>query len=117
MKRINITLYDDMFNKIQDRIKNTGGKSIAHEIRELLDLALRIEEAAKNNDEIEQQNDNEQILGMLKNSLVWSLETRLLTRHLVEKLASASGVNQSDILIKSKDKAIAYVDGLLKSGI
>ncbi len=113
MKRINVTLFDETYEKLEVRMKNNGEKSIAHSIRELVDLGLKIEAAAEKNNENTGENDFEKLLEMLKRNLNWALETRLLTRHLVENLPGSSKEKQIDILNKYKESANQYIKGFL----
>jgi hypothetical protein len=113
MKRINVTFYDETYDELEARMKRNGEKSLAPGIRELVDLGLKIEKAARENSGGQQENYLEKIIELLKNHLTWLLETRLLTRYLVENLESSSKEKQAEILEKYKESAIHFVKGML----
>jgi hypothetical protein len=124
MPRISITFYKDVFNQLQG---NATQKqiSIAHYVRDLVDIGLRVEEAAAKNAYADGSQKSEiDELGDLKklweNDLSWLLESlhliRYLIRHLVhnEKLSPEENRHHTDgIINKAKDKAQSYVNGLL----
>lgn len=115
MKRINVTFYDETYEHLEARAKKNGSKSIAEQIRDLVDLGLKVEAAAQQNGEAERDFGQEKILEMLTSNLVWSLETRLLTRYLVERLPDADKQNHLEVLEKYKEKASHYVEGMLNA--
>ena len=117
MNRINVSFYDETYEKIEARMKSNSVKSIAHCVRELVDIGLKIEEAAQKNSQNQQEDQSEKLMEMLKNNLIWMLETRLLTRYMVEKLPEKNGDNSRDILDSYKDKSISYVNGMLKEKV
>lgn len=110
MKRINVTFYDEIYEKIAARAEKNRSKSIAEQVRELVELGLKIEAASENQNT---ENQSEQMLSMLKNNLIWSLETRLLARYLVERLPEIDKQNHIEILDKYREKASDYVEGML----
>lgn len=114
MKRINVSFFDEVYEKLEERMQRVGDKSIAQSIRELVDLGLKIEEAATKNQGKESSNDAlTSVINMLKNNLIWSLETRLLTRHIVEKTSATEADSSKNILETCKERATNYVKGLL----
>ena len=113
MRRINVTFYDETYEKLDVRMKKNSGKSIAHGIRELVDLGLKIEEAAQKNTDNPDENNAAQLMAMLENNLIWSLETRLLTRYLVESLPESNKEKLIEILEKYKESAANYIKGML----
>lgn len=113
MKRINITFYDETYEKLAARAEKNHSKSIAEQVRELVELALKIEAVSENGDADIHANTQKNMLAMLKNNLVWSLETRLLARYLVEQLPEDAKQNHLDILEKYREKANDYVEGML----
>jgi hypothetical protein len=114
MKRINVTFFDEIFEKLEDRMQKNSSKSIAQSIRELVELGLKIEEAANNsNDKNSGADPLDSIVNMLKSNLIWSLETRLLTRHLIEKNAVTLADDDKSILDVCKERAANYVMGML----
>ena len=50
MKRINVSLYDEVYENLEARAQKTGSRSISQQIRELIDLGLKLETAAQQND-------------------------------------------------------------------
>ena len=115
MKRINVTFYDEIYEKIVARAEKNGSKSLGHEVRELVDLALKIEAAAQKNSDSSIDEIIPKLLEMMTSNLVWMLETRLLTRHMVERLPDTGNENQIAILEKYKEKAANYVDGMINA--
>jgi predicted CopG family antitoxin len=118
MKRPTITFTDGMYEKLEKRTTEKGLKSISECVRELVDLGLRIEESAAKNTEKEDDIDLlSQVLelkSLLKNNLIWSLESRLLARLLVETNSVDTQENKIAILEQYKNKAQSYVDELVK---
>jgi len=112
MKRINVTFYDETYDKLDTRRQNNGGKSIAHGVRELVDLGFRTEEALQKNDKNGIKNDSEMLIAMLKKNLIWALEARLLTRYLVENLPGMDREKQIETLEKYKQSAVDYIEGM-----
>jgi predicted CopG family antitoxin len=117
MNRINVTFYDETYEKLEDRKKSKGSKSIADCIRELVELGLKVEEAANKNN-AEEQGDGVlktlmEVQKQLKNTLIWSLETRLLTRYMVEHMPEGNKEQQLAVLEKYKESANNHVKGLL----
>ena len=118
MKRINVTFFDETFEKLEERMKKNGDKSIANGIRELVDLGMKLEAAADKFDgKSNGKDDLAALIDMLKNNLIWSLETRLLTRHLVEKIPSTEEGSDTNILEKCKERASNYVMGMLGDAV
>ncbi len=113
MNRISVTFYDKIYEKLEARMKENGAKSVAHCVRELVDLGLKVEAAAKKNNEKSSEDPFEKVINMMENNLKWSLESRLLTRYLVENLPENSPKLRADILREYKEKAISHVDGML----
>lgn len=117
MRRTTITFDDEIYQKIEGRMKKNEIPSVAECIRELIDLALRIEEAAAKSkgkeDEMDPLQAIQTLKNLLKNNLAWSLETRLLTRFLVESQDDISQSKKAEILEKYKESASNFVNGLM----
>src|SRR3990167_7837823 len=111
MRRINVTLYDEIYEKLEARAKKNGSKSISQQIRDLIDLGLKVEAAAQQSGEDDREFTQEKIFGMLKKNMIWALETRLLARYIVDQLPNADKQNSLEILEKYKEKANHYVEG------
>jgi hypothetical protein len=122
MTRLSISFYIDVSNKLHE---NAAHKqiSIAHYVRDLVDIGLRVEEAAaqkKYGDNNHRSEVDE--LGDLKklweNDLSWLLESLYLIRYLIRHLPhseelSPEDKNQTDDIISmAKNKAQSYVKGL-----
>lgn len=116
MKRISISLYDEEYASIEKIMKEESIHSIAQCVRELISLALKIKLAAANS--APQNDDNElrdailELKNFLKSGLSWTLETRLLTRFLVENHSANTPEKLFEILEKYKVSATQYVSGL-----
>ena len=116
MKRISVSFYDEIYKIIEAIAKEEGLPSMAHCIRELVDLAIKLKAAAK---EASQKNDKNEVLtlvselkNLFQNNLNWVLETRLLVRYLVENHPGDDRQNQIEILKKYKKSANDYIKGL-----
>jgi len=117
MERINISFSEEVYDKLEARRQSMGQKSLAEGVRELVNLGLKIEESAKNNNDTEDENDIKLLREMLKNNLIWSMETRLLTRFLVEHSSPSDQEKMVEILDKYKEKATDHVKGLFREDI
>jgi predicted CopG family antitoxin len=114
MKRINVTFFEETYEKLEERMKKNGDKSIANSIRELVDLGLKIEEAArKNQGNHGAEEDSRELIAMLKKNLIWSLETMFLARHMVSGMPVNKAAGETNILEACKDRASNYVMGML----
>ncbi len=117
MKRTTITFYDEVYQKLESRVIKKSSQSVAQSVRELVDLGLKVEAAAATANEIEEGNDITNALNelkdLLKSNLVWSLESRLLTRFLVENNPAKSQENKVEILETYKETAIQHVNRLV----
>jgi hypothetical protein len=114
--RTTVSFYTEVYQRLEERTKQKGLASVGQSIRELVDLGLRIEDAAKSNDKGAGDELLDAILdlkNLFKSNLNWSLETRLLTRLLVEKQADPTQENSAEILKKCQERAQQYVQGLL----
>lgn len=118
MERITVSFYDEINEKIKERARKKGISSMAQCIRELVELALKFEEMAEKSEETLQENDLLSILSeiknLLKNNLNWSLETRFLSRFLIETHPNVSKEKQVEVLQKYKERAQEFVNGLLQ---
>lgn len=115
--RINVTFYDETYEKIEERMTINKVKSIAHCIRELVDLGLKVEESMKKNTDNPGKNDAITMLADLKNqmkiNLTWLVETRLLARYMVENFPDSERADNVEILKKYKETAILHVEKIL----
>jgi hypothetical protein len=115
MEKITIKLDDSLFKKMQERIENKGCETMSQCARELIDLGLRIEEAAASQGDKEGEIIHPLLLEMLKNIMIWSLDTRLLVRFLVEKKSDYDVNEMADFMKKAKERAIIFVDEFLQN--
>lgn len=105
MKRINVTFYDEIFEKLSQRAQKNHSKSVAHQVRELVDLGLRVEDSANQPDVQEDENTLEELI---KKTLSFSLESRLLLRSLISTLPSLEKEKAMKILQDCKEKSHRY---------
>jgi hypothetical protein len=117
MKRTTVTFYDEIYQNLESRAQEKGLQSIAQCVRELVDLGMKIEKAAFKSNEKEEGMDVLQAIlelkNLLKNNLNWSLETRLLTRFLVENHPDSNKEKKVEILEKYKESANNHVKELV----
>lgn len=114
MSRVTITLSDDLFNKIDDIRQKKRLSSAAQCIRELIELALRIEEVSKNSAAAKDKASEElkailEVKELLKNNMIWSMEARFLSRALISNTPSLDRNQANEIFEKCKSKATAHV--------
>ncbi|MHB1949659.1 MAG: hypothetical protein ACYCQI_16290 [Gammaproteobacteria bacterium] len=118
MDRYTITFYDETSEKIKERAQKKGISSIAQCIRELVELALKFEEMTEKSEGSLQENDLvtllSEIKNLLKNNLNWSLETRFLSRFLIENNPNVTKEKQTEVLQKFKERAQDLVNGMLQ---
>ena len=118
MDRYTITFYEETSEKIKGRAQKKGISSIAQCIRELVELALKFEEMAEKSEGSLQENDLvallSEIKNLLKNNLNWSLETRFLSRFLIENNPNVTKEKQTEVLQKFKERAQDLVNGMLQ---
>jgi hypothetical protein len=121
MPRLSITFYNDIFNQLQgEAVQNHI--SIAHYVRDLVTIGLRVEEAAA-----KEEMNSSPIIDELANlnqlwesNLSWLLESLHLIRYLIRtsthdgNLSAVENKGLSDgIITKAKEKAKFYVNDLL----
>jgi hypothetical protein len=122
MTRLSITFYNDIFNQLQEKAVQKH-IPIAHYVRDLVDIGLRVEEAAAQKKYGDNNHKSEvDELGDLKklweNDLSWLLEALYLIRYLIRHLPHSEELlpedkNQTDDIISmAKNKAQSYVNGL-----
>ena len=112
MKKITIKLDDVLFEKMNERLTKNGHKTISQCARELIDLGLRVEEAASSQSEIKDEDELHSLLfRMLKTNMTWSAEARVLSRFLVEKAAEEEGL---EFMEKAKEAAAKHVEKLVQ---
>ncbi|MHB1949842.1 MAG: hypothetical protein ACYCQI_17225 [Gammaproteobacteria bacterium] len=106
MKRINVTFYDEIYEGLEERTKEKKCDSIAQSIRELVDLGMRVERAATQNTQNENEsNDINFIVETMKNIMRWALESLLISRQLMMNLQGENHDEAESILKKCKEQA------------
>jgi len=117
MKRINITLYDETFARLENLLVAENEKSMASLIRKLIDFAVLVKESASKSRDGGEQNDMDSMLVLLKKILTWSLETRFLARFMVGEMTTLEHEKRKEILNKYKEKSKDYVRGMLDNTV
>lgn len=105
--RINVYFEESIFLQIKERAKKHDNQHLAKAVRELVELGLRVEEATQDKDS--RTEPTELMLPLVKNLMIWTLETRFNTRELIKN--DNQGI---EFLEKSKERALAYVEGLFE---
>lgn len=119
MKRPSISLTEEMHQKLENRMEKNRIKSLSECVREMLDLAFRVEEAAEKSMEKEGQVDliSEVLVlkNLLKNNLIWSLQSKMLSQFLVEMNPATERFNKVTLLEDCKRKATDHVNTLVEN--
>jgi hypothetical protein len=111
MKRINVTFYDEIIEKLEARTKAKKYGSVAQSIRELIDLGLRIEEAAnQNSDKRNEKDELGIVVDVMKNNLRWTLESLLIIRQILERINANGNDQTNEILQHCKEQALNHVN-------
>jgi hypothetical protein len=114
MEQITMKVDDAVFEKIKVRMEKNGCKTLAQCARELLELGLRIEEAAANQEAGSDEND---VLGILlnltKTNTQWVLETRFFVKFLMENWNRMESSQLSLFMDKAKERAAVVVHELV----
>jgi predicted CopG family antitoxin len=118
MERSTVTFYDEISEKIKRRAEKNGNQSFSQAIRELVELALKVEEAAeKSVDGTKEIDGLAKALSELKRlseiNMSWSLETRFLSRFLVDNQPNIDSEKKLEALKTYKEKAQQHVKGLI----
>lgn len=114
MEQITMKVDVVIFEKIKARMVKKGFKNISPCARELLELGLRIEEAAANQ---ETDNDENDVLSMLlnltKTNTRWVLETRFFVKFLMENGSRLDSSQLNLFIEQAKERAAIAVDELI----
>lgn len=116
MQRITISFHDENFEKLKIRAEKHN-HPVAQTARELVDLGLKIEDAASSDKQTHSNDLTDSLVElktMMKANLLWVLETRLLSRFLIENHANTVPEKRMEILNLYKQKAQEYVDGFIR---
>lgn len=110
MKRINVTFYDEIIEKLEVRTKAKKCGSVAQSIRELIDLGLRIEEEAnQNSDKKNEKDELGVVVDVMKNNIRWTLESLLIIRQMLERINADGNEQTNEILQSCKEQALNHV--------
>ncbi|RDI41134.1 hypothetical protein [Aquicella lusitana] len=110
MEQITMKVDDAVFEKIKARMEKNGCKTLAQCARELLELGLRIEEAAANQEAGGDENDMlATLLNLTKTNTQWVLETRFFVKFLMENWNRMESSQLSLFMDKAKERAAVVV--------
>lgn len=117
MEKISIKIDDDLLSKMKDRMAKKGSQNLSQCARELIELALRIEEmAGQAEDENTDAKDiSPVLLELLKTHLTWSLETRFLMQFLLKNSREMDAENATSFMATAREKASEAVQALMIS--
>jgi hypothetical protein len=105
---------DAVYEKIKARMEKNGCKTLAQCARELLELGLRIEEAAANQEAGDNENDVlATLLNLTKTNTKWVLETRFFVKFLMENWNRLESSQLNLFMEKAKERAAIAVDELV----
>ncbi len=114
MEQITVKFEDAIFEKIKIRMEKNGCKTLSQCARELVELALRIEEAAAKQGAGDGENDVFlTLINLLKTNMIWSLETRFFVKFLMENWNQLELTQLGLFMEKAKERAAAVVGDLL----
>lgn len=106
MEPITIKLDSEFIEKLKARMVKKGCKTLSQCARELMDLAMRIEDAAQSDDAVNDDNGlSPELMELFKTNLIWSLETRFMLRFLLENWKGMESVNTTFFMEKAKERA------------
>jgi hypothetical protein len=115
MEQITIKIDGETLERMKARMAKNGCKTLSQCARELIDLGLRVEEAASSQEGGDDANDlSPALTELVKTNMTWLLETRFLVRFLVENLKDIEPGNSRDFIEKAKERAVVAVDDLIK---
>lgn len=114
MEQITMKIDDAIFEKVKARMEKNGCKTLAQCARELLELGLRIEEAAANQGTGDDENDVlSTLLNLTKSNTQWVLETRFFVKFLMENWNRTELSQLSLFMDKAKERAAVVVHELI----
>ena len=114
MKRTSIRITDDDYKKIQAQAEKKS-LLLADYLRYLIQLGLKVEEAAeKNHGERSPFLSIEEHILLWQTQLTWQRETCLLVKHLVDILTQAPMKDRDALMADAQEKAQARVHALLQ---
>lgn len=114
MEQITMKVDHGIYEKVKVRMEIKGCKTLAQSARELLELGLRIEEAAANQEDGNDENDVlETLLSLSKTSTKWVLETRFFVKFLMENGNRLESSQLNLFLEKAKERASIAVDEIV----
>jgi hypothetical protein len=101
MEQITIKIDGETLERMKARMAKNGCKTLSQCARELIDLGLRVEEAASSQEGGDDANDLSPALTEL-------------VKFLVENLKDIEPGNSRDFIEKAKERAVVAVDDLIK---
>jgi hypothetical protein len=114
MNKITIKLDDALFEKIQSRLANSENKTLSQCIRELIELGLEAETISTSTPKSNDANENLHfLLSMLKTTMTWTMETRLLARILVEN-SDIEDNKANDYMRVAKERSASHIDKVIQ---
>lgn len=110
MEQITLKLDDSLLEKMKARMATKECKTLSQCARELIDLALKVEEAAASD-----KGDSNEIdmMELIKNNLIWSLETRFLIRFWLQHSQQIDTEKTSEFMTSAKNRATEAVNEIL----
>lgn len=115
MEQITMRIDGEIYEKIQVRMEKNKCKTLAQCARELIELGLKVEEAAAAHDKDHREEDSlESLAHLLKTNLCWSLETRFLVKFFMENSQKFEKNELRIFVEKAKERAVIVVDDLIR---
>jgi hypothetical protein len=112
MARINLTLDEEIFEKLQQRTQAMGNDSLSGSARELIESGLLMEEMS-GNPVVKNENTMGILEQMMVKNLIWLLETRFLLRFMARRLPDMNDEKCEQIFNTYSEKAVNHVNEML----
>lgn len=114
MGRINVTIDDEVSEKLAHRKKEKGTRSAAQSIREIIDLGLKAEaDAIQNELSKAERQAISKLSEMVKSTLIWVLETRFLVRKIVRENLDNNKGQADQFLSQCSERALQKIEDLM----
>jgi hypothetical protein len=111
MEQVTLRIDDMFLEKMKIRTEKNNCKTISQCARELMDLGMRVEEAAAAQDENNVGADiNPDLMDILKSSLTWLLEVRFLTKYIASHHQKNEQGERVNFIEKANEKATLYAE-------
>ena len=106
---------DVILGKMKSRMAKNDGQTLSQCARELIELALKVEEAASLQDgELDDNFIPPELMAVIKTNMEWVLETRFLTRFLVEKMKTDDTNAPNNFMKDAQALAKSHIGGLME---